>query len=224
MLKLTYYSHACFAIEANHSSIIIDPFLTDNPKTQVKPSEIAANAILVSHGHFDHVGDAVEISKNNNADIIGVYETVEWCKKQGGKGEGMNIGGSKQFSFGEVQLTPAVHSSGCPDGSYGGTPCGFIIRMGGKTIYFAGDTALTMDMKLIGERNNINVALIPIGDYYTMGPADAAEAVAFLKPQLVVPMHYNTFPVIEQDPEDFADKVGDLARVKIMNFGETIEL
>ncbi len=224
MLRLTWYSHSCFGIESNRYSVIIDPFLTDNPKTQVKPAEIRADAILVSHGHFDHVGDAVELSKNNKADVIGMYELVEWCKKQGAQGEGMNIGGRKQFDFGEVQLVSAIHSSGCPDGAYGGTPCGFILRMEGKTIYFAGDTALTYDMKLIGEQNNINVALIPIGDFYTMGPVDAATAVEFLKPQMVIPMHYNTFPAIEQDPEDFADKVGDLAQVKIMRFGETLEL
>lgn len=224
MVKLTWFSHSCFQIETKRSVIIIDPYLTDNPKTQVKPSEIRCDAILVSHAHFDHVGDAVEISKNNQADIIGVYETVEWCKKQGAQGQGMNIGGSHQFDFGEVTLTPALHSSGAPDGSYGGTPCGFVIRIQGKTIYFAGDTALSYDMKLLGEQHNINVALLPIGDYYTMGPVDAATAVEFLKPKLVIPMHYNTFPTIEQDPEDFVDKVGDLANVRVMNFGETIEL
>lgn len=224
MLKLTWYSHACFMLETPKHAVIIDPFLTDNPKTQVKPSEIRCNTILVSHGHFDHVGDAVEIAKANNAEIVGVYELVEWCKKQGASGTDMNIGGSKEFEWGEIQLTPAIHSSGCPDGAYGGCPCGFMIRMGGKTIYYAGDTALTMEMKLIGEQHNINVVLLPIGDHYTMGPVDAAKAVELLRPQMVIPMHYNTFPVIEQDPEDFADKVGDLARVKIMKFGETIEL
>jgi len=225
MIKFTYFGHSCFLIESSKSKIIIDPFLKGNPHVKVNPNEIITSAILVSHGHADHLGDAVEISQKNKATIIGVYELVQYCLKQGAAGgHAMNIGGSYRFDFGEVQLAPALHSSGCPDGSYGGAPCGFIIKIENKTIYFAGDTGLSLEMKLFSELHNIDVAILPIGDNYTMGPADAAKAVEFLKPKLVIPMHYNTLPEIQQDPEDFVDKVGDLAHVKVMGFGETYEL
>ena len=224
MLKLTYYGHSCFVVEGSRGRVIIDPFLTGNPHVRVNPGEIICNAVLVTHGHQDHLGDAVEISKKNQAPVIGVYEIVQHCKQQGASGHGMNIGGSFRFDFGEITLTPALHSSSCPDGSYGGSPCGFILKMDKRTIYHAGDTGLSLEMKLIAANHNIDMALLPIGDNYTMGPADAATAVEFLKPKQVVPMHYNTTPEIEQSPEDFEDKVGDLAQVKIMKFGETYEL
>lgn len=224
MLKITYFGHSCFLIEGSKHKIVIDPFLKGNPHVRVSPNEILCNAVLVTHGHSDHLGDAVEIAKKNHAPIIGVFELVEHCKEQQATGHGMNIGGSYRFDFGEVTLTPALHSSGCVGGVYGGSPCGFIVRMDNRTFYHAGDTSLTYEMKLIGEMHNIDVAFLPIGDNFTMGPADAAKAVEFIRPKLVIPMHYNTFPTIEQNPEDFEDKVGDLARVKIMGFGETYEL
>ena len=200
MIKLTYFGHSCFLIEGSKGKVAIDPFLKGNPHVRVNPNEIICQAVLVTHGHSDHLGDAVEISKKNHAPIIGV------------------------FDFGEVTLTPALHSSGCADGTYGGTPCGFILKMDNRTVYHAGDTSLTYEMKLLSEMHNIDVALLPIGDNFTMGAADAAKAVELLKPKLAIPIHYNTFPEIQQDPEDFVDKVGDLARVKIMGFGETYEL
>ena len=204
---------------------MIDPYFSENPKTKINPSEIIADHILISHAHFDHTSDdTIKIAKKNNATIVGVFEVVQHCTQKGATGFGMNVGGARNFDFGEVQLTPAIHSSSFPDGAYGGLACGFLIRIGNKTIYFAGDTALTYEMKLIGEMNNIDVALLPIGDCFTMGPVDAAQAVEFLKPKIVIPMHYNTFPQIEQDPEDFADKVGDLARVVVLGYGETHEL
>ena len=224
MIKLTYFGHSCFLIEGSKGKVAIDPFLKGNPHVRVNPNEIICQAVLVTHGHSDHLGDAVEISKKNHAPIIGVYELVQSCMKQGASGHGMNIGGSRQFDFGEVTLTPALHSSGCADGTYGGTPCGFILKMDNRTVYHAGDTSLTYEMKLLSEMHNIDVALLPIGDNFTMGAADAAKAVELLKPKLAIPIHYNTFPEIQQDPEDFVDKVGDLARVKIMGFGETYEL
>ena len=224
MLKLTYFGHSCFLIEGNKGRVVIDPFFKGNPHVRVNPNEIMCQAVLATHGHSDHLGDAVDISKKNHAPVIGTYELVQFCLKQGASGHAMNIGGSFRFDWGEVSLTPALHSSGCPDGIYGGSPCGFVIKMDNRTVYHAGDTALTMEMKLIAEMHNIDVALLPIGDNYTMGPADAAKSVEFLKPKLAIPMHYNTFPEIQQDPADFEDKVGDLARVKIMGFGETYEL
>jgi L-ascorbate metabolism protein UlaG (beta-lactamase superfamily) len=224
MVKILYYGHSCFLIETNKHKILIDPYFSENPKTKMNPSEIIADHILVTHAHFDHIGDTVEIAKRNKATVIGVLEVVNHCAKEGVTGEGMNIGGSLELDFGEIQLTPAIHSSSFPDGTYGGEACGFIIRVENKTIYHAGDTALTYEMKLIGEMNNIDVAILPIGDYYTMGPVDAAQAVEYIKPKMVIPMHYNTFPQIEQDPEDFADKVGDLAQVVILGYGDTHEL
>ncbi len=224
MIKLTYFGHSCFLIEGSKGKIVTDPFLRGNPHVRVNPNEIICNAILVSHGHSDHLGDAVEISQKNHAPILGVYELIQSCTKQGATGFAMNIGGSRKMDWGEVTLAPAIHSSGCADGTYGGTPCGFILKMDNRTLYHAGDTGLSMEMKLLSEVHNIDVALLPIGDNFTMGPADAAKAVEFLKPKLVIPMHYNTFPEIQQDPADFEDKVGDLCRVKVMGFGETFEL
>jgi len=225
MLKITYFGHSCFLIEGNQGKVIIDPFLSGNPHVKVKPEEIVVDAILVSHGHQDHLGDAIEISKKNKAPIIGIFELVRYCEKNGATlTKEMNIGGSANYNFGEVTLIPALHSSSAPDGTYTGSPCGFIIQMERKNFYFAGDTGLSMEMKLTGELYNIDVAFLPIGGHYTMGPADAATAVEFLKPKLAIPMHYNTFPEIKQDPADFEDKVGDLAKVKVMAFGETFEL
>jgi L-ascorbate metabolism protein UlaG (beta-lactamase superfamily) len=224
MIKFTYFGHSCFLVEGSKGKVIIDPFFKGNPHVKVNPNEISCNAVLVTHGHQDHLGDSVEISKKNHAPIIAAYELVQSCLKQGATGHGMNIGGSFRFEFGEVTLTPALHSSGCADGTYAGSPCGFILKMDQRTLYHAGDTGLTLEMKLLAQSHNIDVAFLPIGDNYTMGPADAATAVEFLRPKLVIPMHYNTFPEIEQDPADFEDKVGDLARVKIMKFGETYEL
>lgn len=224
MIKFTYFGHSCFLIEGSRGKIIIDPFLKGNPHVKVNPNEIITNAVLVTHAHADHFGDALEISQKNHAPIIGVYELVQYAINKGASGHAMNIGGSFRFEFGEVFVTPALHSCGFADGTYGGSPCGFIIKMDNRTIYHAGDSGLALDMKLIGEMHNIDVAFLPIGDNFTMGAADAAKAVEFLNPKLAVPMHYNTFPEIQQDPEEFVDKVGDLARVKVMGFGETYEL
>ncbi|MDO8462188.1 MAG: metal-dependent hydrolase [Deltaproteobacteria bacterium] len=225
MVKITYFGHSCFLIEGSKGKIIIDPFLKGNPHVKVNPNEISVDAILVTHGHQDHLGDTIEISKKNHAPVISVYELVQHCLAKGAeRGHGMNIGGSYRFDFGEVYITPALHSSSTGEGTYTGNPCGFILRIDNKTIYHAGDTGLSTEMNLIGELHNIDVAFLPIGDNFTMGPADAAKAVELLKPKMAIPMHYKTFPEIDQDPEDFADKVGDLAKVKIMGFGETYEL
>jgi L-ascorbate metabolism protein UlaG (beta-lactamase superfamily) len=224
MVKFTYFGHSCFLIEGAKGKVVIDPFLKGNPHVKVNPNEIIANAVLVTSAHPDHFGDAVEISQKNHAPVVGVREAVQYAVGKGASGHAMNIGGAAQLEMAEVILTPALSSSTFADGTPGGVACGFILNMDNRTIYHAGGTGLSLEMKLIGEQHNIDVAFLPIGDNYTMGPADAAKAVEFLKPKLAIPMHYNTFPEIKQDPEEFADKVGDLARVKVMGFGETYEL
>jgi len=205
-MKITYHGHSCFIIEADKHRIIIDPFLSGNPAAKIKPKDVKVEAVLVSHGHSDHLGDAVEISKNNNATIIAPFELVNYCTARGAMGHAMHIGGSHEFPFGRVKLTIAHHGSTTDTGATG-NPCGFIVAMEGKTIYHAGDTGLFSDMKLIGEINRIDVALLPIGDNFTMGVEDAIKAVEFLRPKMVIPMHYNTFDVIKQDPQALCRRV-----------------
>ena len=209
-MKITYLSHSCFLLETDSHTLIVDPFLKDNPLAQVKPGDIKCDYVLVTHGHFDHVGDAVEIAKKNNATIISSYEVADWLSRQGAKAHPMGVGGGFRFPFGRVKLTVAIHSAGYPSAEgdkggflYLGVAAGMLIKTEGKTIYHAGDTALTLEMQLLGERNHIDVAMLPIGDNFTMGPEDAVVAAQYLKARLVLPMHYNTFPPIHQDPLAF---------------------
>lgn len=212
-MQLTFYGHSCFLLETGTHRIIIDPFLSGNPKAPLTAEQVQCDFILVSHGHGDHLGDAVALAQRNNAMIIANYEIATYCAKQGAKTHGMNIGGSHQFSFGKVKLTIAHHGSGLQteDGFlYLGNPAGFIIQAGGKTVYHSGDTGLFMDMQLLGQMNQIDVALLPIGDNFTMGVDDAVKAVEFLKPRVVIPMHYNTWDLIATDANNFARKVQTL--------------
>lgn len=222
MCKITYYGHACFTVTSNNQTLLFDPFITDNPLSPAKATDIKCSYILVSHGHFDHIGDAFTIAKNNDATIISTAEIAHLCTDQGCKTHAMHIGGKHQFEFGIVKITPAFHGAGVP----GGHACGFIIHIGDTTIYFAGDTCLFGDMALLGRLENIDCALLPIGDNFTMGPADAVEAVRLLKPQMVIPIHYNTWPLINQDPMQFktAVETANLAKVSIVAPGETIVL
>lgn len=223
-MKITWQGHSCFIVEAEGKSIIIDPFLKGNPTAKIQPSDVRVNAVLVTHGHGDHLGDAVEISKLNGAPVIGTFELVNYCTAQGATGHPMHIGGSYRFPFGRVKLTIAHHGSSSDAGSLG-NPCGFIINMGGKSVYHAGDTGLFSDMALIGDTNSIDVAMLPIGDNFTMGIEDAVLAVGFLKPKTVIPMHYNTFDLIKQDPEVFRKSLpGSDVRVEIMKPGESLEV
>ena len=225
MAKLTYYGHAAFKIETNGHSILIDPFLNDNPLSPVKAKDVKADFIIATHGHGDHLGDAIEIAKRDGALIIAVNELANYCASKGAKAHNMHIGGGYNFPFGRVKFTIAHHGSISPDGQYTGNPAGVIVTVEGKNIYHAGDTGLFYDMKLIGEMNPIDVALLPIGDNFTMGIDDAVKAVELLNPKLVIPMHYNTWPVISADPKVFAEKVESKGyKVKIMEFGETIEI
>ena len=227
MVKVKFLGHSCFLIETDKHKILIDPFLTGNPLAAAKPSELNVDAVLLTHGHGDHLGDAVSIAKTSGAKIIAPFELAMYCANKGADVHPMHIGGAFTFPFGKVKLTDATHGSGIQEGDtfiYGGNPCGFLLTVEGITIYHAGDTGLFGDMKLIGEMHRIDVALLPIGDNFVMGVDDAAKATELLKPSKVVPMHFDTFDVIKQDPNEFKAKAGKYADVIIVNPGETLEV
>jgi L-ascorbate metabolism protein UlaG (beta-lactamase superfamily) len=222
-MKLTYLSHSCFLIETATHRLLVDPFLTGNPLARVKPEEVECDFILVSHGHEDHLGDAVVIAKRTGATIISTFEVAMDCAGQGAKAHPMQIGGAWHFPFGRVKLTIAHHSSSSATENgfaYLGNPAGLLITTDGKTIYHAGDTGLFLDMKLIGELDRIDVALLPIGDNFTMGPEDAGRAVEFLNARLAIPMHFNTFDLIKVDPQRFAEAAP--GKVRVLAVGESL--
>lgn len=209
-VSLTWYGHATWLITTSDPDhrVLLDPFISDNPTAPVKCSDIEVDTILVSHGHFDHVADAAEIANKNDATLIANYEIANWfSEKQSVKNTiGMNIGGQAKTDFGTVKMTHAIHSSQLPDGSYGGNPGGFVVTIAGKKIYFACDTALFSDMQLIGKMG-IDVAVLPIGDLFTMGTEDSIEAIKLIAPKQVLPSHYDTWPPIEQDSDSWAKAV-----------------
>ena len=203
----TWYGHATCGLEVAGKKLLIDPFFTDNPATSKDPETLDVDYILVSHGHGDHVGDAVAIARRTGAHVIGNFEIVTWFQQQGIGGHAQHLGGGYNHPFGYLKLTLALHGSALPDGSYGGNPAGFLLTTpADERIYLACDTGLFGDMQLIGEEG-IDLAVLPIGDNYTMGPSDALRAVQLIQPKHVVPIHYNTWDLIAQDAGAWAKLV-----------------
>jgi L-ascorbate metabolism protein UlaG (beta-lactamase superfamily) len=224
MPKLTFLGHSAFLIEGEKHSLVIDPFLTGNPLAKVKPSEVKADFVLITHGHGDHLGDSIDIAKRNNATIISTFEIANYCQTRGANAHPMHIGGARNFPFGRLKLTIAHHGSSSPEGDYMGEPSGMLITMDGKTLYHAGDTGLFYDMKLIGEMNRIDVAILPIGDNFTMGIDDAVKAAEFLQAKMYVPMHYKTFDVIDVEPGEFVEKLSKTGfHGKVLKVGDSME-
>lgn len=212
-VNLTWYGHSSFLIESSGKRILIDPFLDDSPVSPVKARDLAADFILVTHGHFDHISDAAKIAAHTGAVCVSNYEICTWLEKQGVKQcQPMNTGGEIVLPFGRVKSTIAFHSSTLPDGTPGGNPGGFLLSLRDSRIYIAGDTALFSDMKLYAA--GLDVAIVPIGNRFTMGPEDAVEALKLLRPKRAVPCHYNTWPPIEQDVAAWAAEVKKLGDVE----------
>ncbi|MCI0492173.1 MAG: metal-dependent hydrolase [Planctomycetes bacterium] len=207
--SITWLGHNCWTIETASHLILLDPFLDDSPTAPLKAADVKPNFILVSHGHADHVGDTVAIARRTQATVLANFEVGQWLARQDVASSqivGMNPGGGVQQPFGHVKFTIAHHSSSMPDGSYGGVPGGFLLTLAGARIYFACDTALFFDMKLIGS-GGLDLAVLPIGDLFTMGPEDSIDAIKLLNPKRVAPCHYNTWPPIAQDAHAWAGKV-----------------
>jgi L-ascorbate metabolism protein UlaG (beta-lactamase superfamily) len=225
-MKLKYFGHSAFQIKTlSGHTILIDPFLDDNPVSPLKSKDVTADFIILTHGHGDHVGDSFKIAKKSNSLFICVNELAEWVKSKGFNAHNMHIGGAHYFDFGKIKFTIAHHGSLTPDNQYAGEASGVLITIEGKTIYHTGDTGLFYDMKLIGEMNPIDYMLLPIGDNFTMGIDDAAKAVELARPKVAIPMHFNTFPVIKSDPAQFKKSVEQKGfKCNVLNFGEEIEL
>jgi L-ascorbate metabolism protein UlaG (beta-lactamase superfamily) len=207
-ISITWHGHSTFTLDIDGTRVVVDPFFAgNNPSATTPVAEVEADFILQTHGHSDHITDMLPLAKRTGALVITNYEICTWTGNHGHENHhAMNTGGSYQFPFGRVKLTQALHSSGLPDGTYGGDPGGFIVSAGGKKIYIAGDTALFSDMALIG-REDLDLAILPVGDNYTMGPDDSILALEYLKPAVVIPCHYNTWPVIAIDVEDWANRI-----------------
>lgn len=228
-MKLTWFGHSAFMLDDGEHAVLLDPYLSGNPANTVDPTTLSPQTILLTHAHNDHVGDTVEIARRSGATVIATFELANWVASQGVKNAiGGNHGGTIAFPGGSAKFTPAWHTSSYTDADGNvvapGLPAGFLITFAGKTIYASGDTALFLDMQLIGEAHP-DIALLAIGDHFTMGPDDALRAVTLLRPGTVVPCHYNTFPPIRQDADKFKQRVEaeTASRVVVMEPGETHE-
>ncbi|WP_145858599.1 metal-dependent hydrolase [Pedobacter suwonensis] len=225
-MKYTYYGQSCFVLETAGKKLLFDPFISHNPLAKnIDTKAIEADYILVSHGHADHVADLVELAKQTQATVIAMPEIIDWVSKQGiEKVHGMNFG-KFTFDWGTVRMVPATHSSSLPDGSYGGNPAGFVLEVDGKQIYFAGDTGLTIEMKVLADIYNLDYAILPIGGNYTMDVDDALIATKYFDCDKVIGVHYNTFPVIEIDTQTALDKFAREQKTLLLpEIGETISL
>lgn len=228
MPRLTYIGHSAFELRDGDTSLLVDPFITGNPAATSSATDYAPQTILLTHAHNDHVGDSVAISQRTGAPVIATYELATLLGQKGATTIGANHGGTVAFKGGTVKFVPAWHTSSYQEGDRfvaPGVPAGLLVRFGGRTIYFAGDTCLFGDMALIGEEG-LDLAVLPIGDHFTMGPNDAARAVKLLRPRFVVPCHFNTFPPIAQDPSAFRELVESQsdARVFALAPGESAEI
>lgn len=235
MARLTWHGHSCFTLVADDGTrILFDPWLDENPVAEIRTDQIGElDYLLVSHGHFDHFGDGLKLAKQTGAVIVSTFEIASFAQSQGiDNVHPMSIGGGFQFPFGHVKMTPAMHGgqvAGDETGAFTTVPGGFLVELPGaagpespsRRLYHAGDTALIMDMQLL--RGQVDIALLPIGDNFTMGPTDAVRAVEFIEPKVVIPMHYNTFDVIRQDPAAFGRAVGERAEVVILEPGKSFE-
>jgi L-ascorbate metabolism protein UlaG (beta-lactamase superfamily) len=226
-MNITYYGHSCFAVEVNGKIVLFDPFISPNELAKnINVNEIKADFILITHGHSDHVADAVSIAKRTGAKVVSNYEVCNWLEKQGVTNlVPMNIGGKTKFEFGNIKCVVAVHSSSMPDGSYGGNPMGYVVETSEGNFYYAGDTALTYDMKLIGEYRFVDFAFLPIGDIFTMGVDNAIIAAEFINCKRIIGMHYDTFEPIRINREEAIRKFARSGNeLTLFEIGETKKL
>lgn len=227
-MKITFLGHSCMLAEHDGVRVIIDPFLSGNPAAKIKAADLKVQAVILTHGHDDHFGDTLEIAQANGCPVIAIHELAVFCASKGAEVHGMNLGGTFRAEGFSVKLTPARHSSSVRDGDrllYAGEPAGVILTMGDSTFYHVGDTALFSDLKLIGDLHHIDAAAIPIGDNYTMGPEEALIAAEWIRPGVVIPVHYNTFQLISQDGEAFAKACESKGiSCKPLQVGESLEV